>query len=481
MFKRVIAPAVLASAAGLAVAQEPTVLITTVPGLTTSAIPGGAAGEEFSNFAERPFASPSGNYWIVKGGSNAAQTYTVGQGMSFGTALRSDDPAPWNPSFNVGITFINDVAINDNGGWNFVTTVANTLTLARTDGTDWFADVEGETTQVPGLPGVFVANFFIQKPVLTNDGRSGYTTLSLDLPAATRNFLILGDQILSQSGVNVPTNQPSGEQDTIKANAVSAFGVSGDGNTWMTEARLRIPGNFPSGTQLRTVVVNNDAKMQTLHPFGTFASPVVSIHNTTLSGVGDWLSRASNDDGHDFVVRNGDIIAQRGAPIFDGATELFDDGPFAATFFVNVGGPDGDYLVGGTTDNPDSALNSVIVLNNERVIARRGDAVSIDGQTFTISSFANNSAAFLDDAVLIVANLSDAAGTSVGSALLHYDLDAAPTCPADLNGDGVVDADDFFLFLSLFASGDPRADINADGVIDADDFFAYLSLFAAGC
>ena len=54
-------------------------------------------------------------------------------------------------------------------------------------------------------------------------------------------------------------------------------------------------------------------------------------------------------------------------------------------------------------------------------------------------------------------------------------------CPADLNGDGVVDADDFFLFLQLFADGDPRADINQDGVVDADDFFQYLNLFAQGC
>ncbi|MCC5786028.1 MAG: hypothetical protein JJU33_04925 [Phycisphaerales bacterium] len=56
-----------------------------------------------------------------------------------------------------------------------------------------------------------------------------------------------------------------------------------------------------------------------------------------------------------------------------------------------------------------------------------------------------------------------------------------PTCPADLNNDGVVDADDFFLFLHFFAAGDPRADINNDGVIDADDFFDYLNLFAQGC
>ncbi len=61
------------------------------------------------------------------------------------------------------------------------------------------------------------------------------------------------------------------------------------------------------------------------------------------------------------------------------------------------------------------------------------------------------------------------------------DLGTTPTCPPDLNGDGVVDADDFFLFLSLFAAGDPIADFNNDGVIDADDFFAFLSAFAAGC
>ncbi len=57
----------------------------------------------------------------------------------------------------------------------------------------------------------------------------------------------------------------------------------------------------------------------------------------------------------------------------------------------------------------------------------------------------------------------------------------SPPCIPDINGDGVVDADDFFAFLSLFASGDLRADINNDGVIDADDFFAFLTLFAAGC
>ena len=71
--------------------------------------------------------------------------------------------------------------------------------------------------------------------------------------------------------------------------------------------------------------------------------------------------------------------------------------------------------------------------------------------------------------------------TIFANALIYAADSAGGTCPPDLNGDGVVDADDFFLFLQLFADGDLRADFNNDGVIDADDFFAFLSAFAAGC
>lgn len=70
---------------------------------------------------------------------------------------------------------------------------------------------------------------------------------------------------------------------------------------------------------------------------------------------------------------------------------------------------------------------------------------------------------------------------------------SSPSSPSYLVPDGVVDAEDFFAFLGLFAAGDARADISGssapasqsylvpDGVIDAEDFFTFLSLFAAGC
>ncbi len=56
-----------------------------------------------------------------------------------------------------------------------------------------------------------------------------------------------------------------------------------------------------------------------------------------------------------------------------------------------------------------------------------------------------------------------------------------PVCPADIDGNGVLDADDFFGYLDLFAAGDADADITGNGVIDSNDFFAYLDLFVAGC
>lgn len=54
-------------------------------------------------------------------------------------------------------------------------------------------------------------------------------------------------------------------------------------------------------------------------------------------------------------------------------------------------------------------------------------------------------------------------------------------CPADITGNGVVDADDFFAYLDLFAAGDPRADLDGNGVIDSADFFLYLDFFVLGC
>lgn len=58
---------------------------------------------------------------------------------------------------------------------------------------------------------------------------------------------------------------------------------------------------------------------------------------------------------------------------------------------------------------------------------------------------------------------------------------AVNLCPADLNGDGMLDFFDVQMFLSAFAAHDPIADVNHDGVFDFFDVLIYLRGFDAGC
>ncbi len=69
---------------------------------------------------------------------------------------------------------------------------------------------------------------------------------------------------------------------------------------------------------------------------------------------------------------------------------------------------------------------------------------------------------------------------NVGSA---YAFDAAGSCdcPADINGDGMVDTRDVLAFLALWAEGDCRADFDHDGSVNTRDVLVFLNAFAAGC
>ncbi len=59
---------------------------------------------------------------------------------------------------------------------------------------------------------------------------------------------------------------------------------------------------------------------------------------------------------------------------------------------------------------------------------------------------------------------------------------ATVRCPADIDGDGDLDAHDFFVFLDAFAGVELEVcDVDADGDCDAEDFFGYLDLFSRGC
>jgi hypothetical protein len=78
----------------------------------------------------------------------------------------------------------------------------------------------------------------------------------------------------------------------------------------------------------------------------------------------------------------------------------------------------------------------------------------------------------LDSATLAVgAYATDGAAPNQGA--LHLYAIAPAACPADLDGDGVVDSADLGALLSAW--GTPAADLDGNGIVDSADLGALLS------
>lgn len=75
-----------------------------------------------------------------------------------------------------------------------------------------------------------------------------------------------------------------------------------------------------------------------------------------------------------------------------------------------------------------------------------------------------------------------ATGLPPGGSLVHaLLLTPVLACPADVNGDGVLDLFDFLGFQNLFVAQDPRADFDGNWIFDLFDFLAFQNAFVAGC
>ena len=55
------------------------------------------------------------------------------------------------------------------------------------------------------------------------------------------------------------------------------------------------------------------------------------------------------------------------------------------------------------------------------------------------------------------------------------------TCPADINGDGVLNLNDMIAFQKYYFHGDMRADVNRDGLLTIQDLSQYQGMFNSGC
>lgn len=118
--------------------------------------------------------------------------------------------------------------------------------------------------------------------------------------------------------------------------------------------------------------------------------------------------------------------------------------------------------------NADGAAN---VLDRLAILA---GIASLDGTAFDEDGIINGVVDIIDFGPNF--HLLDADGDGFIRA-----LDVSLLCPADFNGDGLLNPTDFGAFQTAFLLGDPRADFSHDGLLNVSDFSAFQTAFVVGC
>jgi hypothetical protein len=484
----------------LAQAQAPRAVMSTVAGHSTSAVPGFPANRFTA--INRYFGSPSGNRFIVKAVSDLPTTdndiLLVGVdgpgGMTLSVVGREGQPATFAPNATETLGIFDAICrINDAGQYVFGTNTNNAPTasdeyIVKFDGTQWVT-VSREDDPVPALPG-FTYGCCARSCNITSDGRIAFMAQGLRLGDGTTPDILVQDGILlARTGVTVPQGQPGGGADPWFIFDIDRLFASGDGETYVQLGSL--PGD------VRVLVVGNTVAIQEGHPVPdtAFTSPVSNILQTWMEANGTWFCRGINADGQSWLVRNGQVIVKTGDPIFEGATENWIP---VATFFWHfaIENAQGDRVIAGATNNPNSLFNTIAVWNNTSVILREGDPIDLNGNgqaddnAFVLGI--ENDSSFLTAAreAFISVTLKNGAGTNIGEALVRLPLPPlTPGCGSadfDCDGDTGTDAD-IEAFFGCLAGECPvapcgaTADFDADGDVGTDaDIEAFFRVLGGG-
>ncbi|MBK9120430.1 MAG: PEP-CTERM sorting domain-containing protein [Phycisphaerales bacterium] len=422
----------------------PTVIFSNIQTSPTSDVPG-LPGEKFrtgtGNMFERPYLSPDGSRWIfrarlegaaltadeiivVGGGTNGAGANVV---LREGTATFFDGSINWN-------TIDSAMGINDSGSFAFTadTTAATTMddVVVRWSGGGWEL-IAREGSPIPGHPDSLSwgsANDSIH--ILAN---GDVRFRSATLPGATTQQLLWNavdlnnGTLIAQTDVTVPAGQLVPPPQTIDLLTANRFRSDATGANFIYHGDL----NGPTTTDL-FIIVNRDVVAQEGVPLpnsgfaenvSTFSADNGSQQISPYNG--HYIFRGSNQGTNaDWVYLDGQVVATKGAPIFPGATEVWDDARYAPGYFLNVVNSHGDFVIGGLTNSPDDTRDAVLVYNNEFVLVREGDPVDVSGNGLFdddayIRVFNNDDAVLTDDGwFYFTADLQNGAGQSIGQAYL---------------------------------------------------------------
>ncbi len=167
--------------------------------------------------------------------------------------------------------------------------------------------------------------------------------------------------------------------------------------------------------------------------------------------------------GSDIVYSVDNSIMQGWSGLFDG-TDTIDADPG----FVDAMG--GDYTLGAGSPGIDMGNNAAVP----------ADELDFDADTDVSEALPVDLAwneRFVDDPDTVDTGAGSGAIVDAGA----FEFQPQASCPADFNGDGLLDFFDLAAFLSAFSAQDPSADFNNDGMFDFFDVSMYLNLFSSGC
>jgi len=152
---------------------------------------------------------------------------------------------------------------------------------------------------------------------------------------------------------------------------------------------------------------------------------------------------------------------------FGSAVAISGDTAVVGSFFINDDDPGTAHVFRNT--NGTWVLDRILRADDGAFGDAFGRHLALDGET-----------------ALIAANHDNDNGVNSGSAYL-FDLRCeSSTCPADITGNGVVDADDLVILLDPGNFGQvapvaPGADVNGDGTVNVLDLIALLLEFGTSC
>ncbi|MGH7131952.1 MAG: GC-type dockerin domain-anchored protein [Phycisphaerales bacterium] len=503
---------------------QPRVMYSNIQTDLTSLIPG-TGGLHFKSAASggifsEPAASRNGQIWcfvakIDAVATSADEVFIVGAGGS-GTAVLQEGSALATPGALAGenLGIFRGYGINDSGLW----AIANNTSAATTQDEIIIrgGDFDGirvalrEGDPHPAYPGETIGALLDAVAVL-QDGTLCYWNSAVSGTTGTTAKQGWFKGIVALTKADDAALQPTGQQfapDQTWDNFSNSFRITPDGSHWSGLGDLNGATANDNVAVFDNVVLLQEGGQL---PGVTGGSPIqgASAAQTMIrcGGRGHWMARGTTADGIGYLIVDGVIVAREGDNVLGDAAEQYagvgtsvnssDPTGFRGIAMNNLG----DWVVNANTNEANGG-NGVVILNNARVVVRKG--ATLAGVDVTLGpaklgrigdTNIGDDMALTDDGRLYFTGeiTGGATGGVASSGMMVLRVFCGIADVGTLGGtagrDNQLTADDIVVYLAAFFSGNLAvADLAAlggvggpDGELTPDDLVIFLGAFFAGC